>query len=111
MFLITKPSAIRFHRDLAIYCYNCPECKLRLTKRVRSGNLLKMFSNLFSLKKYVCEGCQKSYLVHGKTYSTKTMPGQLKLRLDIVENSLSATGHNISKVRLFAKMYGYATYL
>jgi len=110
MFFITKPSAIRFHGDLAIYCYNCPVCKLRLTKRVRSGKLLKMFSNLFPLKKYVCEGCRKRYYVHVKAYSTKIMPGQLKLRLDIVENSLATTGHNISKTRLFAKMYGHAAF-
>jgi transposase-like protein len=103
MFFITKPSAIRFHGNLAIYCYNCPECKLRLTKRVRSGKFLKMFSNLFVLKKYVCEGCQKSYFVHVKTYSTKTMPGQIELTLDILENSLPATENNISISGLIAK--------
>jgi hypothetical protein len=111
MFFITKPSAIRFHGNLAIYCHNCPECKLRLTKRARSGKLLKMISNIFAIKKYMCEGCQKSYYVHAKTYSTETMPGQLKLRLDILENSQSATDSDITNTWLMTTMYPYAPYL
>jgi hypothetical protein len=111
MYFITEPSAIRFHGDLALYCYNCPECKLRLTKRVRSGKLLKMVSNLFPLKKYVCEGCLKRYCVHVKTYNTKTISGPLKYRLDILEISAATHGDNSSKIGLTAKMRCYIVYL
>jgi len=105
MFFITQPSAIRFHANLAIYCYNCPECNLRLTKRMRPGKLLKLFSNLFPLKKYVCKTCRQKYYVPVKTYSTKSMPRRPKYVPDVLESSTATSGNDRSKTGLIAKMF------
>jgi len=111
MLLITQPSAIKFQGNLAIYCYNCPDCKLRLTKRVRSGKMLQTFSKLFPLEKYACEGCWRTHYLYVKKYSTDAPPRQLKYRLDILENCRHTHGDDSSRAWLIEKMYRYVAYL
>ncbi len=74
MFLITNPSAIRFRGNLAKCCYNCPVCDFRLSKRMPSNKLVKVFLYWLPLKKYECSKCLKSYYVYVKIYRINAAP-------------------------------------
>jgi hypothetical protein len=87
MSLIIKPSSIRFHGKHGHYMYNCPKCKLTLTRRIGLSKLVKILFFWLSLKKYKCQSCMAEYHVYARQYVIKSTPSKIELALELEELS------------------------
>lgn len=85
MLTIVQPSAIRFKGKLAVYCYHCPGCYLRLSKKSPKSNFYKMFLRGISLKIYTCDRCGRDYFAHAAMHHIRQHPLQIKYSLKLDE--------------------------
>lgn len=89
MSLIIKPSSIRFHGKHGHYLYNCPKCRLTLTRRIGQSKLVKILFFGLPLKKYKCHNCMNEHYVYARQYVIKSAPLKVELALESEELSPS----------------------